>query len=534
MDMDIETNNLVETTESGIENTESGVESTEDYGAHSQPDRRLLLVESVTALYEKYKSNPYMEAKVYNFVVNQLASTLENIERNHQERVQRIGELTTDQNVFIQSFLFYNRFFYHPSTENFFYYDGEHYLPYSEDNVIYNILSTISKDGNLMSWKQKTKVSIMKRIKDNHIYQSIPESATIQGVLGRLYPAVFSTKAAAKYFLTILGDNILKKETSLIHIVSGAAKPLINNLNILCQTWFGTNPCQSFKYKYHAEHNYSQIRMLTSVSTAACEIGLDMLCVACHYSNRYQSSDNYLLKFSHEDALINSVLYLKTLTPDSLVDMFINEYIRVTPASGRLSVGNEVINEIVFKPTQITWKNMYYLWRHFLESKQLPSVVFTAKLKSRLIERMHRHYDADQDLFNGVNSKYLPNVCKFLQFWNETMVEDETEIELEIGEIATLFKMWRGNTTNMCEKQIVDVISYFYPEVEIDDNKFIYKMRNTLWDKQMDIQVAMTELKGEEPISAYDAYVYYCGKTNPTGLFVSKSYFDKFLSTYEI
>ena len=507
--MDVETNNLVEN-----ENSRERCET---------------LVESVTALYEKYKSNPYMEAKVYNFVVNQLASTLENIERNHQERVQRIGELTTDQNVFIQSFLFYNRFFYHPSTENFFYYDGEHYLPYSEDNVIYNILSTISKDGNLMSWKQKTKVSIMKRIKDNHIYQSIPESATIQGVLNRLYPAVFSTKAAAKYFLTILGDNILKKETSLIHIVSGAAKPLINNLNILCQTWFGTNPCQSFKYKYHAEHNYSQIRMLTSVSTATCEIGLDMLCVACHYSNRYQSSDNYLLKFSHEDALINSVLYLKTLSPDSLVDMFLNEYIRVTPASGRLSVGNEV-----FKPTQITWKNMYYLWRHFLESKQLPSVVFTAKLKSRLIERMHRHYDADQDLFNGVNSKYLPNVCKFLQFWNETMVEDETEIELEIGEIATLFKMWRGNTTNMCEKQIVDVISYFYPEVEIDDNKFIYKMRNTLWDKQMDIQVAMNELKGEEPISAYDAYVYYCGKTNPTGLFVSKSYFDKFLSTYEI
>jgi hypothetical protein len=276
--------------------------------------------------------------------------------------------------------------------------------------------------------------------------------------------------------------------------------------------------------------------MLTSVSTAACEIGLDMLCVACHYSNRYQSSDNYLLKFSNEDALINSVMYLKNLTPESLVDMFINEYIRVTPAFGRLSVGHELINEIVFKPTQITWKNMYYLWRHFLESKQLPSVVFTAKLKTRLIERMHRHYDADQDLFQGVNSKYLPNVCKFLQFWDETMVEDETEIELEIGEIATLFKMWRGNTTNMCEKQIVDIIGYFYPEVEIDDNKFIYKMRNTLWDKQMDIQVAMNELKEttNEPISTYDAYVYYCGKSNPTGMFVSKSYFDKYIKETKV
>ena len=491
------------------------------------------MLQTITTIYEKYKTNEYMESKVYNFVCNQLTTTLENIERTHQERIQRIDDLTIDQQVFIQSFLYYNRYFYHPSTETFFYYDGEHYVQYSEDNVIYNILSTISRDGNLMSWKQKTKVSLMKRIKDNHIYQSIPESLTIQSVLNRLYPAVFSTKAAAKYFLTILGDNILRKETSMIHIISPAAKQLINSLNILCQTWFGTNACQSFKYKYHAEHNYSQIRLLTSVSNGVSEVTLDMLCVACHYSNRYQSSDNYLLKFSNDDTIINSVLYLKNLTPESLVDMFISEYIRVTPTSGKLSLGNNVINDFVFKPTQITWKNMHYLWRHFLGSKQLPSVVFTAKLKTRLIELMHRHYDADQDAFNGVSSKYLPNVCKFLQFWNETMVEDATEIELEIGEIASLFKMWRGNTTNMSEKQIVDIISYFYPDVEFDDNKYIYRMRNTLWDKQMDIQVAMNELRREDLSSSpYDAYVYYCQKPSANGMLVSKSYFDKYVTIY--
>jgi len=216
--------------------------------------------------------------------------------------------------------------------------------------------------------------------------------------------------------------------------------------------------------------------------------------------------------------------------------MFINEYIRVTPTSGKLSLGNNVINDFVFKPTQITWKNMHYLWRHFLGSKHLPSVVFTAKLKTQLIEHMKRHYDAEQDLFNGVNSKYLPNVCKFLQFWNETMVEDATEIELEIGEIASLFKMWRGNTTNMSEKQIVDIINYFYPDVEFDDNKYIYRIRNTLWDKQMDIQLAMNELKEvrQLPISIYDAYVYYCSKSGANGMLVSKSYFDKFVEVYGI
>ena len=92
--------------------------------------------------------------------------------------------------------------------------------------------------------------------KDNHIYQTIPESTTIQQVLNSLYPAIFSTKVEAKYFLTILGDNILRKENSLIHIISSSAKTLINNLNTLSQVWFGTNSTQSFKFKYHAEHNY--------------------------------------------------------------------------------------------------------------------------------------------------------------------------------------------------------------------------------------------------------------------------------------
>lgn len=494
------------------------------------------MIETITAIHQKYKSDEYMGPKFHNFICNQLATTLENMDRNHQERIQRLEDLTVDQQIFIQSFLFYNHYFYHPSTEQFFHYDGEHYTQYSEDNVIYNILSTINKDGMLMNWKQKTKISIMKRIKDNHIYQSIPESATIQAVLNRLYPAVFSTKAEAKYFLTILGDNILRKEGTMIHIIPPAAKPLINSLNILCQTWFGTNACQTIKYKYHAEHNYSQIRLLSSVSTTTPlnENGLDILCVACHYSNRYQSSDNYLTKFSNDDALINSVFYLRNLSPETLIDKFVGEYIRVTPTSGKLTLGNDVINDFVFKPTQITWKNMHYLWKHFLESKRLPSVVFVARLKSRLIEMMSKHYDAEQDVFNGINSKYLPNVCKFLQFWEETMVADDGEIELEVGEIATLFKQWRGKdgNNNMGEKQILDIIKYFYPDVEIDDDKYLYRIRNKMWDKQLDIQMALNDMNENvtTPVSAYDAYVYYCDYMNrrPNAMLVSKQYFDKF------
>ena len=521
------------------------------------------ILAKITHIYDKYKSDPYMESKTYHYICNQLSTTLENIERNHTERTQRIEDLTIEQYSFIQSFLFHNRYFYHPTTENFFYYDGVNYAQYSEDDVLYNVLSTISRDRNLMSWKHKTKVSIMKQIKDNHIYQTIPESITIQTVLGRLYPSVFTTKTEAKYFLTILGDNILRKENSLIHIISSSAKSLINNLNTLCHVWFGTNFIQSFKFKYHAEHNYSQIRILNSGigSPNLSDFGLDLLCVACHYSTRYQSSDTYLVKYSNDDSFINSIFYLKNRTPDTLIDLFVSEYIRFTPTSGKIMIGDViVVNDIIFKPTQITWKNMFYLWKHFLESKHLPNVIFTTKLKTRLIELLSRNYDADADTFNGINSKYLPSVCKFLQFWDETMEADDSEIELEISEIASLFKRWsetrKETVLNMTEKQIVDLISYFYPDTEVDGEKYVYKMRNTLWDKQVDIQMAMDDLKDKlrivgvpinSVVSAYDAYVHYCNYINrslegrprrpsmssPISILVSKQYFDKYFCNRE-
>ena len=512
------------------------------------------IVEKVNALYNKYKLDTYMESKMHHYICNQLSTTLDSIDRNHTERAQRMEDLTAEQYSFIQGFLFHNHYFYHPTIENFFHYDGTRYTQKSEDDVLYHVLSTLSQDRNLISWKHKTKVSIMKRIKDNHIYQTIPESETIQNVLNNLYPTVFSTKVEAKYFLTILGDNILRKDNSLIHIISSSAKSFINNLNMMSQIWFGTNSTQSFKYKYHIEHNYSQIRILNGGvgNVNLNEIGLDILCVACHYSNRYGSSDNYLIKHSNDDDFIGAVFYLKNITPDTLIDMFSAEYIRTSPTSARITGGNGVVlNEIAFKPSQISWKNMLYLWKHFLGSKNLPNVVFMTKLKSRLTEIYS--YDADSDTFNGINSKFLPSVCKFLQFWDDTMVPDDSDMmELEVGEITSIFKTWcelyKEPVINISEKQVIDLITHFYPETDMDSDKYIYKMRNTMWDKNLDIQMAMDDFRDKigiydmslgDLVSSYDAYVHYCnfvnrakrsnGNLGAVSLLVSKQYFDKYI-----
>jgi hypothetical protein len=509
---------------------------------------------TVQHLYDKYVDNPYMAPKFQHFICNQLETMMDQIDKTHNERVQRIEDLTSEQYLFIESFMFHNKYFYHPTTEAYFYYDGHNYVELSEDEVLYNVLTTISRDRSIMSWKHKTKVSIMKRIKDIHIYQTIPESATIQNVLNALWPAVFKTKAEAKYFLTVIGDNILSsrvrepKDPATIHIVSSALKPLLHKINVLCQTVFGANPCSSFKHKYHAEHNYALIRLLSNTSTRT--IGpectqsgsldniatLNLLCVACHYSSKYQSSEQYLLKYCNDDEVINSITYLKSMTPETLIELFIGEYIFITPTALKLSAGLSLVNNVQIKPTTITWKNMQYLWKHFLDSKCIPNVVFASKLKTHVIEKLAKYYVQEEDVFNGIYSKHLPSVCKFLQFWDETMVVDDDEYELETSEVATLFKVWlegrNESKINMNDKQVMDIINFFYPEIDTEGDKFIYKVKNTLWDKQMEIHMST---HNQENISSFDAYVNYCAwkrRQNKNLPVASKQYFDK-LKAYE-
>jgi hypothetical protein len=281
------------------------------------------------------------------------------------------------------------------------------------------------------------------------------------------------------------------------------------------------------------------------------------------------NSDNYALKYSNDAELVNAVFFLKNISPDTLVDMFVGEYIGVseTKVSEPKVSEPKVLSETKISPLadiKISWKNMSYLWKHFLEAKRLPNVIVTTKLKTYLTTRLSDYYDVEADIFTGINSKYLPNVCKFLQFWDDSMEHDETELELEVSEVAVLFKKWsesrRESPVQLSEKQMCDLIIYFYPEVEIEGDKYIYKIKNKMWDKQLDIQMAMEDLKDRlgcegwrqvtEHVSLYDAYVHYSNYMNGTitkgedgkrrrpssgnmaaiRIIVSKQYFDRFMS----
>lgn len=496
-------------------------------------------IETIKSLYEKYSEDSYMSGKLHQYITVQLPSIFDNIKNVREENIRKSKEMTNEQEIFVESFLNRNPYYYVQSTEKYFYYDGLHYVHYSEDDILHHISTTISKESSLSQWKQRTKNIIMKRIKETNLLQTIPNTETIQFVIELLYPMFFTSKTRAKYFLTILGDNIFKKKQSLIYFVNTNSKNFLRELDHFSQIFIGTHLSQTFKHKYH-EHDYENCRLTKINDTIQLEYlwypllneyCLDIICVAAHYSTRFVSADNYLRTYSNDDSLIQYSFYLKDITPSQLIDTFLSEYIQIS------SSGSNANSRMV-----VHWKNIQYLWKHFLESKTLPSVIFQQNLKQLLLHRLGENYDESTDTFVGIFSKYMPVIQKFLQFWDENMVYEECEHELEIDEIIQLFKRWirdnsdgGGNIPNINDIQVLDLITHFYPEVEIEGQKFVYKIRCRLWDKTADIQLALESMceyvkTKQNNLSIYEAYEMYCreGRTMHR-IIVSKYFFEKYI-----
>ena len=489
---------------------------------------------TIRELFEKYKNDEYMTTRIHQYICNRLPQIFENIHSTHITSQSYEEHMQTNQDSFVQNFLHINKYCYVPTTEKFFIYDNEHYSTISEDDILHNVLTSISKNKQLLAWKKSTKVSIMCKIKNNLLVKSIPNSETIQKVLDLLYPSFFSSKSEAKYFLTIIGDAIFKKNGDLFHFILPKAKIFLQELNNYSQIYIGVNILSTFKYKFY-DHEYENCRLIkisenikndTLWRTFLSNHFIDILCVASHYSIRYKSSDEYML--SNIDSLIDYTFYLKEKNQTMIVDIFLKEYIK--PAS---------TDQLC---SQLSWKNILYLWKHFLDNQRLPFIVFQQQLKQIIIQKYSSMYNESADSFNGICSKYMPSIQTFLQFWHDTMACADDEYDLEIEEIRMLFKRWTSENgilvNHMNESQLVDLIAYYFPDTEIEDNKYIHKKKNIFWNKKEDIENALELFRnGIETtnslsnISFYETYEFYCKhqRSNMLSMIVSKQYFEKYI-----
>lgn len=516
-------------------------------------------------LYNKYEGNDYMIQRIYNHVVNYLPNTLENEYQNFEKRQKRNTYLTNEQQLFIQLFLSKNKYYYLPINNCFYEYNDKNYKIVKDDEIIHNLLSNISKERKLMAWKHKTKFNILKQIKEKNLLSSIPESDTIQNVLNLLFPSIFINKNHAKYFLTIIGDNILKKNTNIMFIVSPKVKRLLYELDSIGYISIGVNNITSnFLTKYHENHSYDNYRLMKFNENFSIDLwkdilrkfGLDIFCVSSHYSNRHKNSDHFIDTKSDEE-LKHFTYYLKNTSQLELVNKFCDKYL--------ISVNNELNVEETFT-SKIEWKNIHFIWKQFLSNESIPNMIYSNGLKNLLKERYI--FDEASDSFTGLISKYLPVESDFIQFWENTILVnqpkskyDDNDInvntninhhfinELELDELCMLFKYWVKQSEslpllsngNISEETILKIMKHFYPNIYIVEDKYILNIECKLWNKTKDIMDSFIFIKNEikknyqlELLSFDDAYNYYFKFCNYLSqkFIVNKRYFEKFLTIH--
>ena len=480
----------------------------------------------IKELSELYKDDQYLQQKLENYILNDLPNYLTNAKISLINREERKSQLQEAHNDFVAKFINSNKYFYNTTSEIFFSYDGENYNIIREDTIIHNALYHMRNKIELLPWKFKIKTSIIKNIREISILNSLPESATIQKVQ-KIFLNIFDTKKEVKYFLTVIGDIVLKKNIDInINIISHNAKNILRTIENIGSQYFGhISITNSFKFKYH-EHKYSECRIIiTKPNEEVCDIIfkniIDIIVVSCYYSNRFTNSDTYLDKIDDQE-LTNRILFLKNNTQETIVENFINSKIQAS--------NNSVIS----------MKNMLYLWKLYLDELKIPYIISQCNLKNLLKQSLS--YDEENENFVDYTSNKIPFVSKFINFWDETIKEDQNEYYLEIEEIYILFKNYYGITNknnDINENTIVNIIKHFYPEIIIDGN-FITGISCTQWSKQSDI-IKFLSKKYNDTIntpnckkntSLYELYNEYSRdycKKNKNIIIINKNYFDLYV-----
>jgi hypothetical protein len=543
-------------------------------------------IEIVKKLFEQYP-NANMKQKIHHYIKNLLPGICENACQQRKEREERKNTLEEKSDEFIEEFLAKTRFFYYSQTDLFFTYSDEKmYEVVKEDNIQHLILTTITSNfPELMPWKYKIKIQLMKRIKENSVLKSIPESETIQDTIQLLVPSLFPTKDSAKYFLNVIGDILHKKKSYYYFIHSKTLIPLFKELSQECYKFFGINLLNHFKFKYY-EHSSDDCRLIQmreiSPSSLLCNfIDLDrvinLFCVASHYSTRYVCGDSYLENYCNDYSVINYALYLKNSKSGEILKQFINA--TTEECSGY----------------HISWKNMLYLWKVFIEDEGIPSVFLNHSLKQMLLTQSHElglscdagagatgsnskslvttTCDNENFIIKNRTSKHLPFVCNFISYWENNIIcyyecdgthaatcclqeecdeqqqEECEEYELEVDELLMLFNksIKKSATTllhnNASDKMLLGLIRHFYPDVMIEDDKYLIQVgiKPEIWNKQKEIEEFNEYYKTSACLSMnshslYSIYQSYCKYAFDKGYnIISKRWFEKyFISNYGI
>jgi hypothetical protein len=484
------------------------------------------MLKCIKDLHLKYHDQPDILCKMEEYMNKQFPHALDLF----VDRLNRKQNLEKQSKLYIDKFLNNpdQQYFYIQQSNLFVSYNGENYALINEDMIWHTLLTDISTKDHLIPWKHKIKNLAIKKIKEKSILSSIPESCTIQYVIQHLTPILFRSKEEAKYFLTLLGDNILKKQDDICQFARKESKDFLICLQDHIQSILGkhSSPTNTIKFKYNNQL-FKDCRIISfndSVKIRSCWNSflkshiLDIIAVATHYSNQFKSSNNYIETKCQNTETMHAVCHLSKTTSDLLINKFITEWLVPSTDSG-----------------EIKWVEMYYLWKNFIGSEcNLPVMpVYIKQLKNTLKSKIN--YNEGLDLYSMVTSSKLSYVKTFQDFWEQTITEGEDEFE--VSELWSLYLKWmhskNAKVSDINEDKMHFLIEHFAGSPIT--GKFI-TIKCSLWDKQAEMEDIINQLKvdynfcQEEDMTIYKLYKDYCKRILDTSQrTVSKKYFEKYI-----
>ena len=458
--------------------------------------------------------------------LNKINDSIDNILLNSKE------VKTYEKGVYFDLFFNDNIIYYHPTSRIFFIYNDNNFEIYNEDYIISFIIRYINKfkiHDTII--KHSLKNNILKKIKTYyHVNDNVPNSETIQYILNFFVPNIFKTKDEAKYFITIIGDIITRKNNN-IYFVNNSMKKFINLISKSINVHFIViNLMSCFKLKYH-EHSLSSCRIIKT-SEFNCEyfslneqFFINLICVSLHYTKRYNSSDefmNHIMMYSSNNDLHNQVYFLKENEKNDILNDFLKKTLNI------------IDNNVTEIDNTLSDNDIIVLWKKYCKDNTF-GISYYIKYEELIGDLKNiLSYDENNKVFINVTSNHIPKVKSFIEFWEKYFYFDEEEYFLEISEIMTIYCKYNDKKINkISENNIIEMLENYVENIDIIDNKYIQKYGCTLWNKkkQIDISLKNMNIKSlHKDLNIHKIYSDYCEKgTTKNEMKVSKKYFENYI-----
>lgn len=475
----------------------------------------------------------YQKIKIHAIQNDSLNQLLQQLNDFYEGQLSEQSKSVIIKNI-TNEFLSSNMIFFNKTSKIYFNYTNNNYLLLNEDNMLHNILYFITnfkeyRNNMDMSLKNLTKQSIMRNIKLNSIYDTIPDTDTIQNILNVLVPTIFENKEYAKVFLITLGNIVLKnpqinmEDENYKHVIfmRNHIKPFLNELNKYISMYFGNNNVFNvYKFKYTQDHENCYKWLIPckpicyDMFNFKEQFCVNLICVSIYYSNRYNNVDSYLDSVIGSDMteIQENIYYYTNNNKQSTIDLFQKDYLIEKTSSS------------------MDEKELIYLWKQYTEKNDLFVHIFTSHhdFLTSIFSFYNQKYDETNNILKHVYSLEIPTVQLFRDFWDKYFVYDENEYYFEISEILHIFHdHHKTKKTNLNEQAINMIIQLYYQQYTILNNKSIHNLSCKLWDKKNEIQQYILKQNINIKDNIHSLYKHY--SLYEKNLKISKKYFATYI-----